>query len=112
MCLQEPPHETGKRNALSGFSFALTLVNVQSPEILRAFLKCHAQQFGGCADGIQAALSVWGLSGGSSQAAELFAAADPFKREAISSFSLPWPARLPDQDRGRPEVLFSTRLQV
>lgn len=41
MCLQEPPHLLGRINALAGFAWALTLVNIQHPQILAAFFKYH-----------------------------------------------------------------------
>jgi hypothetical protein len=43
MCLQEPSHPLGRRNALAGFVWALTLVNVRSPEVMAAFLEHHRQ---------------------------------------------------------------------
>jgi len=36
--LQEPPHEAGRRNAVAGFVWALTLVNIRNTEIVAEFL--------------------------------------------------------------------------
>jgi hypothetical protein len=38
MSLQEPPHEVGRRNAVAGYVWALTLVNIRNPEIIAEFL--------------------------------------------------------------------------
>src|ERR1041385_2498406 len=56
-CMNEPPDETARLNALSGFCFALTLVNLRHPEVFTAFLRRHDYS-----DGINAALMVWKLS--------------------------------------------------
>jgi hypothetical protein len=37
----EPPHELGRLNALAGWAWALTLVNIQHPEIIAAFIQQH-----------------------------------------------------------------------
>jgi hypothetical protein len=84
MCSREAPHELGKRNALSGFAFALTLVNLPQPEILEAFLDHHAVDAAECLDGARAAMVLWSLSGGGGK--------------------LP-----PTEERWRPERLFSAR---
>ena len=39
MCMREPPHSQGRSNAIAGFVWALTLVNIRQPEIVAAFLK-------------------------------------------------------------------------
>ena len=58
MCAKEPPHETGKVNAISGFCFALTLVNLRQPEVFEAFFKYHAADAASYMDGMTAALAV------------------------------------------------------
>jgi hypothetical protein len=109
MCLKEPPHETGKQNALSGFCFALTLVNLKSPEVLQAFLKDHAQQFNDCVDGAQAALSVWTLSCGSSETAEHLAAnySEELRERSPASRLSPYCAA--GQENSQPERFFYAR---
>jgi hypothetical protein len=62
MCLHEPPHELGKRNAVAGLAWALSLVNIRQPEILAAFLKCHEPNMGeadAVANGICSAMMIW-----------------------------------------------------
>ena len=62
MCLREPPHETGKRNAVAGLVWAITLVNIRQPEILAAFLKHHEGNNGdgeAAANGICSAIMIW-----------------------------------------------------
>jgi hypothetical protein len=109
MCLREPPHETGRRNALSGFCFALTLVNLRQPEILEAFFKHHAARAANCIDGAQAAMAVWTLSGVSSEATEWLAPYHPSARTARVLWPLLWPCGVADEDRRRPERFFSER---
>lgn len=62
MCLQEPPHLLGRNNALAGFAWALTLVNIQYPQVLAAFLKHHQANLrheNAVANGIFSALVIW-----------------------------------------------------
>jgi hypothetical protein len=62
MCLQEPPHALGRMNAVAGFGWALTLVNIQCPEVLAAFLKHHQSKLGhedALVNGIFSALVIW-----------------------------------------------------
>jgi hypothetical protein len=61
MCRQEAPHELARHNAIAGYAWALTLVNLRQPEIATAFLK---QQQGlppddALANGIFSALVIW-----------------------------------------------------
>jgi hypothetical protein len=62
MTQEEPPHELGKRNALHGLIWALTLVNIREPEILEAFLQQYgarlpeSEAFSG---GVSSALIIW-----------------------------------------------------
>ena len=61
-CFREPPHKLGQDNAVAGFCWALTLVNVREPQIIEAFLKHHAGELtenDACANGIRSALIVW-----------------------------------------------------
>ena len=69
---EEPPHETGRRNAMAGVAFALTLVNATHPEVLAAFMQCHGQELSGdesFASGVAAASSVWNESANESATA-------------------------------------------
>ncbi len=61
----EPPHERGKLNALAGWLFAMTLVNIRQPEIIADCFKNHRRLFasdGIVADGIGSAMIVWHIS--------------------------------------------------
>lgn len=109
MCLGEPPHETGRRNALSGFCFALMMVNLRQPEILEAFFKHHPALAANCIDGARAAMAVWTLSGGGGEATEWFAAYRPSAHTARVLWPLLWPCGVADEDRRRPERFFSER---
>jgi hypothetical protein len=42
MCMSETPTALARRNALAGFSWAMTLVNIRHPQILGLFLRHHA----------------------------------------------------------------------
>jgi hypothetical protein len=59
---REPPHEEGRRNAAAGVGWALALVTVRHPEVLRGFLARHplpptvAQAF---AEGAGGASRIW-----------------------------------------------------
>ena len=62
MCLCEPPQELGRRNAVAGLAWALTLVNIRHPEILAVFLKHHGSQITGSqafANGVCSAMTIW-----------------------------------------------------
>lgn len=63
MCLQSP-HELGRLNALSGFAWALTLVNLRHPEIIASWLERYGAMItsDAVANGISSALLVWALS--------------------------------------------------
>jgi hypothetical protein len=59
---QEPPHELGRRNALSGLAWAMTLVNIRHPEILESFLKHHCSQLGDSdafVNGVSSSVIIW-----------------------------------------------------
>jgi hypothetical protein len=63
MCLQSP-HELGRLNALSGFAWALTLVNLRHPEIIALWLDRYGAMItsDAVANGISSALLVWAFS--------------------------------------------------
>ncbi len=59
---EEPPHESGRLNALTGWIFALTLVNIRQPEILAAYFKRYKHLFvtkEAVVSGISSAIIVW-----------------------------------------------------
>lgn len=60
MCLQSP-HELGRLNAVSGFVWAMTLVNLRHPEIIASWLDRWSAMItdDAVANGIFAALVVW-----------------------------------------------------
>jgi hypothetical protein len=58
----EPPHDAGRRNATAGLAWAMTLVNVRSPEVAAASLAGHGEGAGAAAavaNGASSALIVW-----------------------------------------------------
>jgi hypothetical protein len=62
MCLQEPGHPLGRRNAVAGFVWALTLVNVRHPEIVAEFLDrnaTHIPEPEAFVNGLCSALLIW-----------------------------------------------------
>ncbi len=62
MCMTEPPHALGRRNAVAGLAWALTLVNIQQPEIMATFLKHHGRQMeesDAFANGVCSAAIIW-----------------------------------------------------
>ena len=62
MTCQEPPHELGRRNALAGLAWAMTLVNIRHPEILESFLKHHGSQLGdrdAFINGVSSSVMIW-----------------------------------------------------
>ena len=62
MTSQEPPHELGRRNALAGLAWAITLVNIRHPEILESFLKHHGDQLDDSdafINGVSSAVIIW-----------------------------------------------------
>ena len=63
MCLQSP-HELGRLNALSGFAWAMTLVNLRHPEIIASWLDRYSAMItsDAVANGISSALLVWAFS--------------------------------------------------
>jgi hypothetical protein len=63
MCFQAP-HELGRLNALSGFAWAMTLVNLRYPEIIASWLDRYSAMItsDAVANGIFSALLVWAFS--------------------------------------------------
>lgn len=62
MSMEEPPNDTGRRNAVSGFAWALTLVNIRQPAIVAAFLERHGEMLAredAFANGVFSALVIW-----------------------------------------------------
>ena len=62
MCVCEPTHKLGRSNAVSGFAWALTLVNIRDPQIMEVFLKYHGNQMAeddAFADGVRSAMIIW-----------------------------------------------------
>ena len=62
ICLQEPASGSGRRNAVAGFAWALTLVNIRHPEILSTFLHHHGSSLAeeeAFYNGVWAALIIW-----------------------------------------------------
>lgn len=62
MCRAEPHHEAARRNAVAGFSWAVTLVNLRRPSVVESFLSHHLE--GGdrgdpVAQGVVSALLLW-----------------------------------------------------
>lgn len=109
MCMSEPQHEAGRRNAISGFCFALTMVNLLQPEVLDALFRRHATQAVTLMDGIRSAIAVWHLSGGEAATTEQIARYEPDAPTARVLWPLLWPGRAESEDRDRPERLFSAR---
>jgi hypothetical protein len=109
MCLQEAPDDTAKRNALSGFCFAVTLVNLRQPEILEAFFQHHAAESTGCTHGVQSAMSVWNLSGGCGEINERLAAYVPSAAGTHTLCELLQQRSVSLEDGRRPERLFALR---
>ncbi len=44
MSRNEPPHELGRRNAMAGVAWAATVVNMEQPGIMEAFLRQHGDE--------------------------------------------------------------------
>jgi hypothetical protein len=102
-CLNEPPHETGRRNALSGFCFALTIVNLREREVLAAFSKHPLAQSLDCLQAVEAATEAWTLAGGDNETKEIVAA------QFGGSFTRLQSPVISEEYRSHPELLFSIR---
>ena len=62
MCREEATHESGWRNAATGFSWAMTLVNLRHPAVAENFLSLHGEadiSGGPVAQGVLSALLLW-----------------------------------------------------
>lgn len=62
ICMTEPPQAIGRINAVAGFAWALTLVNIRNPEILATFLKRYHTKLSdddAFANGVFSALVIW-----------------------------------------------------
>jgi hypothetical protein len=62
MSLQEPPDESGRCNAVAGYIWALTLVNIRNPEIVAEFLDrkaVHLPEPQAFVNGLCSALIIW-----------------------------------------------------
>jgi hypothetical protein len=62
MCMEEPPGPRERRNALAGFVWALTLVNIRHPQVMAAFLHHHgrtAAEPEAFINGIYSSMLVW-----------------------------------------------------
>ncbi len=84
MCLVEPSHSLGKRNALAGFSWALTLVNLRNPEVMATFLKHHWKDIvhsDAFANGVCSAIVVWHDSAPSDDDLDAFYRYEPPKSD-------------------------------
>jgi hypothetical protein len=61
MCMAEP-NDLAKRNAIAGFAWALTLVNIRQPKIIAAFLLRHGStmvEHTAFVNGVRSALIIW-----------------------------------------------------
>jgi hypothetical protein len=80
MTQHEPPHEQGRRNALSGVVWAMVLVNLREPEIIENFLThCDTVQFDNdaFANGVSSASIIWRDSTGDTAQLEAFCRYQP-----------------------------------
>jgi hypothetical protein len=62
MCTREPPNDLARRNAVAGFAWAVTLVNLRHPTILVAFLERLGERLAlddAFASGVFSALVIW-----------------------------------------------------
>ncbi len=77
---REPPHATGRRNALAGFAWALTLVNFRHPEVLAGLLRDHGDEIfdrSAFANGVSSAFLIWYSANGREALLERFLAYRP-----------------------------------
>lgn len=89
----EPPHEAGRRNATAGLAWALTLVNVRSPEVAEACLAGCGEEADverAVADGVSSALLVWRQWAGADPLLDRFLA----HRPAAPGRALRWRRRV------------------
>lgn len=77
MCREEATHESGRRNALTGFSWAITLVNLRHPGVVENFLSLHGEadiSGGPVTQGVLSALLLWHETTGGSKELRRFIA--------------------------------------
>jgi hypothetical protein len=89
----EPPHAAGRRNATAGLAWALTLVNVRSPEVAEACLGGCGEEAGAeeaVANGASSALLVWRQWAGADRLLDGFLA----HRPAAAGRALRWRRRV------------------
>jgi hypothetical protein len=89
----EPPHAAGRRNATAGLAWALTLVNVRSPEVVEACLAGCGDEAGAeeaVANGASSALLVWRQWAGADRLLDRFLA----HRPAAAGRALRWRQRV------------------
>jgi hypothetical protein len=75
MCREEPRHERGRQNAVAGFSWAVTLVNLRRPAVVESFLAHHAAPADPAhpvAQGVASALELWHEASGGSRELRAF----------------------------------------
>lgn len=78
--LSEARHESGRRNATAGLSWALTLVNLRHPRVVEARLRSltgRPEAVDPAAHGVLSALMIWLASTGDAAAVERFLAHRP-----------------------------------
>lgn len=85
-CRSEPPAELGRQNAVAGFAWALTLVNLVRPAVVEGFLAHHAETGvpgDAVAQGVASALELWHETTGGSRELRSFVrhVAAPEQRE-------------------------------
>jgi len=76
----EPPHEAGRRNATAGLAWAVTLVNVRSPEVAEVSLAGCGEEPDveqAVANGVSSALLVWRQWAGEDRLLDRFLAHRP-----------------------------------
>lgn len=62
MCMTEPTNDLARRNAVAGFAWALTLVNIRQPKIIAEFLRRHGSTMveqEAFVNGVRSALIIW-----------------------------------------------------
>jgi hypothetical protein len=94
----EPPHAAGRRNATAGLAWALTLVNVRSPEVAEACLAGCGEEAGAeeaVANGASSALLVWRQWAGADRLLDSFLA----HRPAAAGRALRWRRRVVEPSR-------------
>jgi hypothetical protein len=72
---REPPCDSGRRNALAGLGWAMTLVGLRHPRALDDFLFCHADGIpapDAFSHGVAAAVQVWARSAGRDELLDRF----------------------------------------